>query len=198
MIYRDNDESFNRKLTRDSLVNSLSKQKPMIVAVKACGSSHYWARVIKRLGHQVKILAPTSMSGFRLGHKTDATDTREIAIAARQPKLKVVAPKTEEQQGLQDVERIRQHVSDHLTATSNLIRGLLAESDFVIPKGKKAFKTKVHDILEDVESELPMPFQYQLIDCWSYYLELETRLKATEKVRDELIKQHEACRELML
>ena len=197
LINRDNEELSNRKFTRKSLINWLSKQKPMIVAIEACGSSHYWARVIKRMGHEVKILAPTSVTGFRLGHKTDATDARAIAIAARQPKLKVVAPKTEEQQGLQGVERIRQHLSDHLTATSNMIRGLLAEFGFVIPKGKKAFKSKVHDLLEDVESELPMPLQYQLIDCWSYYLELETRLRAIEKARNELIKQHDACRQLM-
>lgn len=158
LINRDNQEIFNRKFTRKSLINWLSKHKPMIVAIEACGSSHYWTRVIERLGHQVIILAPTSVSGFRLGHKTDATDARAIAIAARQPKLKVVAPKTEEQQGLQGVERIRQHLSDHLTATSNMIRGLLAEFGLVIPKGKKAFKSKVHDLLEDVESELPMPF----------------------------------------
>ena len=197
LIDRDNQETFNRKYTRNSLVSWLSRQKPMIVAIEACGSSHYWARVIERLGHQVKILAPTSVTGFRLGHKTDTTDARAIAIAARQPKLKTVAPKTEAQQGLQGVERIRQHLSDHLTATSNMIRGLLAEFGFVTPKGTKGFKTKVQDLLENVESELPMPFQYQLIDCWSYYLELEGRLKSVESARDELIKQHDACRQLM-
>jgi transposase len=197
LLDQNNNEIFNRKFTRKSLVNWVSKQKPMIIAIEACGSSHYWARVLTQLGHQVIILAPTSVSAFRLGHKTDATDARAIAIAARQPSLKVVAPKTQEQQGLQGVERIRQHLSDHLTATSNMIRGLLSEFGFVIPKGKKSFKSKVHDLLEDIESELPMPFQYQLIDCWSYYLELEARLKSTEKARDELINQHEACRDLM-
>ncbi len=197
LVDRDNQEISNRKYTRKGLINWLSRQRPMVVAIEACGCSHYWARVIQRLGHEVKILAPTSVSAFRLGHKTDATDARAIAIAARQPKLKTVAPKSEEQQGLQGIERIRQHLSDHLTATSNMVRGLLAEFGFVIPKGKKAFKEKVHGLLEDAETAIPMPFQYQLMDCWSYYLELEMRLKAIEKARDEIIKQHEACRDLM-
>jgi transposase len=197
LLDRDNTEIFNRKYTRKSLINWLSKQKPMMVAIEACGSAHYWARMIKRMGHQVKILAPTSVTAFRLGHKTDATDARAIAIAARQPGVKVVAAKTDEQQGLQGVERIRQHLSDHLTATSNMIRGLLAEFGFVISIGKKALKSKAHDLLEDAENELPMSIRVQLIDSLSYYLELEERLKLIEKARDQLINQHECCRQLM-
>lgn len=197
LVDRDNVELSNRNYTRKALVSWLSNQKPMIVATEACGSSHYWARVITRMGHEVKILAPKSVKGFRQGHKTDANDARAVAVAARQPKLKLVAPKTEEQQGLQGVERIRDHVTTHLTATSNLIRGLLAEFGFVIPKGKKSFKSYVHDLLENAETELPMAFQYQLADCWLDYLELEKRLKSIEKARDQLIKQHQHCHELM-
>lgn len=125
LLDRDNQEISNRKFTCNGLISWLARQKPMIVAIEACGSSHYWTRVIKRMGHEVKILAPTSVSAFRLGHKTDTTDARAIAIAARQPGLKTVAPKTIEQQGLQGIERIRQQHCDHLTATSNMIRGLL-------------------------------------------------------------------------
>ena len=41
LVDRDNKEIFNRKFTRKGLVSWLSKQKPMIVAIEACGSSHY-------------------------------------------------------------------------------------------------------------------------------------------------------------
>jgi transposase len=197
LLDQHSDEVFNRKFTRKSLTNWLSRQKPLVVAMEACGSAHHWARLVKRLGHQPLILPTRSVTGFRLGHKTDATDARAIAVAARQPKLKTVAPKTIEQQGMQGVERIRQHFCDHLTATGNLIRGLLNEFGIVLPRGISQFKQGVIEVLEDAENDLPMPLRLQLIESWRYYLDLEGRLKIAIQSRDQLIEQHEACRRLM-
>lgn len=67
----------------------------------------------------------------------------------------------------------------------------------MIAKGKRSFKADVVGLLEDAENELPMPLRVQLIDSWSYYLELEERLKSIEKDRNQLINQHESCRQLM-
>ena len=197
LLDRNDQEVFNRKFTRKGLIKWLSKQKPMVVAMEACGSSHHWARVVKRMGHSPMILPPRAVAGFRLGHKTDATDARAIAVAARQPKLKPVAPKTAEQQGMQGVERIRQHLCDQLTATSNLMRGLLAEFGLTLAKGVYRFKSDLPDLLADADNELPMSLRVQLIESWSYYLDLDTRLKAMEKARDQLIEQHQTCRQLM-
>jgi len=197
LLDHNDQEVFNRKFTRKGLIKWLSNQKPMIVAMEACGSSHYWARVVKCMGHSPMILPPRAVTAFRLGHKTDATDARAIAVAARQPKLKPVAPKTAEQQGLQGVERIRQHLCDQLTATSNLMRGLLAEFGLTLAKGVCRFKSDLPDLLADADNELPMSLRVQLIESWSYYLDLEARLKAIEQARDQLIEQHETCRQLM-
>ena len=197
LLNKQSEECFNRKFTRKRLTEWLSKQKPLVVAMEACGSAHHWARLVQRLGHQPLILPTRSVTSFRLGHKTDATDARAIAVAARQPKLKTVAPKTLAQQGMQGMERIRQHLSDHLTATGNLIRGLLNEFGMVLPKGVSRFKQGVVEILEDAGNELPMPLQFQLIETWRYYLELEGRLKASTRARDEIIAENEACQQLM-
>ena len=197
LLDRNDQEVFNRKFTRKGLIKWLSKQKNMVVAMEACGSSHHWARVVKRMGHSPMILPTRAVTGFRLGHKTDATDARAIAVAARQPKLKPVVPKTAEQQGLQGVERIRQHLSDQLTATSNLMRGLLAEFGLTLAKGVYRFKADLPDLLADADNELPMSLRVQLIDSWSYYLDLEARLKTLEQARDQLIEQHQTCRQLM-
>lgn len=197
LLNKHNEELFNRNFSRKRMVEWLSKQKPLVVAMEACGSAHHWARLVQRLGHEPLILPTRSVTSFRLGHKTDATDARAIAVAAGQPKLKTVAPKTLEQQGMQGMERIRQHLSDNLTATGNLIRGLLNEYGLVLPKGISRFKQGLVEILEDVENELPIPFQFQLIETWHYYLELEDRLQVSTRARDAIIAQHEACQQLM-
>lgn len=197
LLDKHNHEAFNRKFSRKRLVEWFSKQKPLVVAMEACGSAHHWARLVQRLGHQPLILPTRSVTAFRLGHKTDATDARAIAVAAGQPKLKTVAPKTLEQQGMQGVERIRQHLSDHLTATGNMIRGLFNEFGIVLPKGISRFRQGVIEILEDAQNDIPMPLRLQLIESWHYYLELAGRLKSVTQARDQLIAQHEACCQLM-
>lgn len=190
-------ERFNRKFTRQSLTNWFSRQSPLTVALEACGSAHHWARVVERMGHKPFIVPPHSVTAFRLGHKTDATDARAVAVAARQPKLKPVAPKSVEQQGLQGVDRIRQHWSDHLTATGNLIRSLLSEFGLTVPKGKSHLKQRIIEILEDAENEVPMPLRLQLIEAWHHYLDVEGRLKQAKQAQDRLVAEHASCRSLM-
>lgn len=191
-------ERFNRHFTRTKLTEWLSRQQPLTVAMEACSSSHHWARLVKRMGHRPLLVPTRSVTAYRQGHKTDATDARATGVAARQPKVKFVAPKSLEQQGMQGIERIREHLSDHLTATSNLIRGLLNEFGLPIPKGISAFKRGVVEILEDAENDLPMPLRMQLIESWTYYQELEARLKTAIRARDQIIAQHEVCQQLML
>lgn len=197
LLDKNHHECFNRHFSRNKLTDWLSRQQPLTVAMEACGSAHHWARLVKRMGHRPLLVPTRTVTRYREGHKTDATDARATGVAARQPKVKFVVPKTVEQQGMQGIERIREHLSDHLTATSNLIRGLLNEFGLLIPKGISAFKPRVVAILEDAENDLPMPLRLQLIESWEYYRELEARLKVAERARDHIIAQHEVCQQLM-
>ncbi len=188
---------FNREFTPCKLVDWLARQQPLVVAMEACSTANHWARVVERLGHRVLLVATRTSNRYREGHKTNATDAAAVGVAARQPTTKFVAPKTLEQQEMQSVERIREHLSDHLTATSNMIRSLLAEFGLSISKGKKAFKCRVVEYLEDAENELPMTLRTELIGQWDYYQQLEKRLADVTRVQNRLVKQHLACQELL-
>jgi len=196
LLNKNHQERFNREFTRSKLINWLSRQQPLTVAMEACASAHHWARLVERMGHRPLLVPTRTVNRYREGHKTDATDARATGVAARQPKVKFVAPKTVEQQGMQGVECIRKHFSDHLTATSNMIRGLLNEFGLTIPKGISAFKRGVVEILEDAENDLPMPLRIQLIESWEYYLQLEVRLKTAVRARDQIVAQNETCQQL--
>jgi len=196
LLDKSHQERFNRKFTRNKLTEWLSRQQPLTVAMEACGSAHHWARLVERMGHRPLLVPTRTVTRYREGHKTDTTDARATGVAARQPKIKFVAPKTIEQQGMQGIERIRGHLSDHLTATSNMIRALLYEFGLTIPKGISAFKRRVVEILEDAENDLPMPLRMQLIESWEYYLELQARLKTAEQARDQVTEHHEFCQQL--
>jgi transposase len=197
LLDKSHHERFNRKFSRNKLIEWLSRQQALTVVMEACGSAHHWARLVERMGHRPLLVPTRTVARYREGHKTDATDALASGVAARQPKTRFVAPKTIEQQGMQGVERVREHFRDHLTATSNMIRALLYEFGLTIPKGISAFKRTVVELLEDAENDLPMPLRMQLIESWEYYLELETRLKTAEQARDQVIASHETCQQLL-
>ena len=189
-------EQFNRRFSRQKLIEWLSRQQPMTVAMEACSTAHYWSRVIQRLGHGPLLVPTRTANRYREGHKTNATDALAVGVAARQPKTRFVAPKTIAQQEMQSVERIREHISDDLTATSNLMRALLGEFGLLIPRGKAAFKRNMVELLEDAENDIPQVLRTELISEWMRYRQLELRLKETERARDILFKQHESCQRL--
>ncbi len=66
--------------------------------MEACGSAHYWARELMQLGHEILLIPPQYVRPFVKRQKNDAADAAAIVIAARQPEMRFVRPKTEEQQ----------------------------------------------------------------------------------------------------
>lgn len=187
----------NKAYTRAKLMALLSKHPPCLVVMEACGSAHYWARTVVKMGHQAMMIAPKTVAAFRVGQKTDHNDAEAIAAALLHPGLKTVSPKTAEQQGLQSIERIREHMQDQRTATTNMIRSLIFEFGITIPKGLKALREALPLILEDAENELTMPLRHELAELWHDYQVLTTRCLELEARRNQLIKQHKTCEKLM-
>ena len=57
------------------------KQPSCLVGIEACGSSHYWAREIAALGHEVRVIPPAYVKPFVKRGKTDAADAEAISEA---------------------------------------------------------------------------------------------------------------------
>ena len=47
---------FRKKLSRQSFLKFMAELPPAAVVMEACGSAHYWAREMIRLGHEVKLM----------------------------------------------------------------------------------------------------------------------------------------------
>ena len=45
-----------KKLSRKELARFFEKHPPCVVALEACGTSHYWGRTLQPMGHEVRLL----------------------------------------------------------------------------------------------------------------------------------------------
>ena len=189
-------ELMNKALTRTKFAEFLGKQKASLVAFEACATAHYWARVAKRHGHEVKIIPARAVVPFRQGHKTDPNDALAVAEAAVRPKIMTAPLKTVEQQGLQAVQRSRELLVQERTALSNHVRGLLLEFGLVIPQGFAALHRRVPEVLEDGENELPDMYRPTLHRLYLRLCDLREDLSFLDQQIEQLVKQHPSCQRL--
>jgi transposase len=196
LVNRKAEIVFNKEMTKKQLLKFLVTQKQSVVAMEACGSAQHWARKAQEFGHIAMVLPTKPVAANRQGQKTDANDALAIAVTARQPGIKVAGLKTLEQQSLQSDKRVEEHLSDQLTATGNMLRGLIAEFGVTIVKGKAALKRDLPFILEDAENGLPIAMRESLESGWTLWQTQEALLLKSEAILKKRCKEHEACKRL--
>jgi transposase len=81
---------FRKKLSRQIFFKFMAEQSPAVIVMEACGSAHYWAREMIRLGHEVKMIAPHYVKPFVKRQKNDAADAEAIVVAAQRPEMRFV------------------------------------------------------------------------------------------------------------
>ena len=116
-------EIVDLRLTRVKFLEHFANRAPCLVAMEACGGSQHWARRIRELGHEVRLLPAKMVRPFVGGNKNDAHDARAIWRAVQQPGVKTVAIKNEEQQAILALHRMCQQPVKFRTAQINGLRG---------------------------------------------------------------------------
>jgi transposase len=127
---------------------------PCVVAMEACASAHYWGRQIQQLGHTVMLIAPQYVKPFVRGDKSDRNDAQGICEAALRPDMPQVALKSEEQQAVLSLHRMRELLEKQRKQVGNQLRGLLAEFGVVIPKGVSKLRASLAEAIEQVPALL--------------------------------------------
>jgi len=145
----------NRRFGRDELIAFLAQRPAGRVALEACGSAHWWARKIKALGHEVVLLHAQFIRPFVQTNKTDAADARAICTAAQQPGMRTVAAKTEDQQAMLSLHRMRSLLIKFRTMQVNQLRGLLYEFGATFRAGRVAGVAEIRARMAELEEALP-------------------------------------------
>src|SRR5580700_8551295 len=73
-----------KQLRRGQMLAFFKALPPCLVGMEACATSHYWARELTKLGHQVIATRPTSPSKAGIGrvsmHRISASEAKIAAI----------------------------------------------------------------------------------------------------------------------
>ena len=186
---------FRKKLTREQFRVFMAKQAPGVVVFEACGSASYWAREMGSLGHEVRLIAPQYVRPFVKRQKNDAADAEAIVIAARQPEMRFVAPKTVEQQARAALFRGRERLVQQRTEEVNALRAVLYEHGHVFPIGVGHLK-RMEALVEAETCDLPAMIREECRDLLEQIAEKTARIAARDKKLKELAAQSDAARRL--
>jgi len=145
---------FRKKLSRAQFHRFMADMAPCLVAMEACATSHYWAREMAKLGHEVRLIAPIYVKPFVKRQKNDAADAEAIVEAALRPSMRFVPVKSVETQAHTMLFRTREQLVGQRTGTINALRGHLAEFGIIVAQGVTNLPRLVKRI-EDSGSELP-------------------------------------------
>jgi transposase len=142
-----------KKLRRGQVLEFFAKLEPTKIGLEACGGSHYWARELRALGHEVVLLPPQYVKPYVKRNKNDAADAEAICEAMSRPTMRFVPVKTPEQQAALMLAGTRDGLIGRRTQLSNTIRGYAAEFGLTAAKGLD----KIEPLLARVAADEKLP-----------------------------------------
>jgi transposase len=188
-------EVLRQKLKRSELVPFFKAQEPCTVVLEACSAAHHWARLLKELGHEVKLIAPEAVRPFvKKGRKNDAADAAAICEAASRPSVKFVPIKTREQQAALALHSARSLLVKQQTMLANAMRGLAAEFGLIAPQGVG----KLADLmaLVDADETVPELARRAIGELLGNFRTVGERIEGLEKEIVAHARHHETARRL--
>lgn len=173
--------TLQRKLRRAGLLSFFAKQPACVVGLEACASAHYWARELKKLGHDVRLVPPSHVKPYvKRGRKNDAVDAAAICEAVTRPHMRFVPIKTEEQQAVLMLHRARRLLMTQRTMVGNAIRSHFAEFGIIAPLGETGLATLITVALDAADQGLPQAAREALAMLAAQWRDSAARIEALD------------------
>lgn len=163
-----------KQLRRDQMTSFFANLPPCVIGMEACGSAHHWARTLKSLGHDARLMSPQFVKPYVKSNKNDVADAEAICEAVARPNMRFVPVKSIEQQAVLSLHRVRQGFVKARTAQANQIRSLLGEFGLIMPAGISHVAKRVPRLLEDASNPLPGSFRQLITRLTEHLKDLDT------------------------
>jgi transposase len=185
------------KVSRGRITSRLANLSPCLIGIEAGMATHYVARELTALGHDVKQVPPAYAKPFRQGHKNDFRDAHAVAEAVQRPTTRFVPAKTNEQLDLQALHRVRSRLVSERTAVINQIRGFLLERGIIVRQGLRFLRQALPDILAKRTDVLSPRMVRIVADLTSDWRQLDERIEVVTDEIETLAKSDGSCRRVM-
>ena len=187
-VTEDGSVAFNRPLRRAQMIPFFAKLEPCLIGMEACGTSHYWGRELRALGHEVKLMPPAYVTPYVKRGKSDSADAEAICEAVTRPTMRFVEVKSADQQAILCQHRAREIMVGQRTQLSNVIRGLVGEFGITIRRGLESIRHFAKDIkaghnpgIPDVGLDIIVSLSDQLLCLHQRVKQLDKDIAATAK-----------------
>lgn len=182
-----------RRLRRSDVLGFFGRLPRCLVGLEACAGSHYWAREIRALGHDVRLMPPWRVKGYvKPGAKNDAADAAACCEAVSRPSMRFVPLKTPEQQVVLMAHRSRQLLVEERTRLGNAIRGHAAEFGVVTAKGDGGLSALLGMLADETDARLPALIRPVLVPLLALYRVTQEQIAVLERQIVEMHKGDEA------
>ena len=144
-----------KRIGRAKVLEFFAGLPPCLVGMEACATAHQWARELKKLGHDTRLMPPTYVKAYVKRGKNDAADAAAICEGVTRPSMRFVPIKSVAQQSSLMLHRTRDLLIRQRTQLINALRAHLAELGLVAAKGHEGLQQLVMAVTESSDERLP-------------------------------------------
>ena len=185
-----------KRISRAKLAEFVANLPKCNIYMEACGTANYWGRKFENFGNKVKLINPKYVKPYVKRNKNDMNDAAGIAAAARDPDMRFCHVKTEAQQNVQSIHRIRRLLVEQRTALSNQLRGILAEYGIAITQGVRNLRSYLEVALGDNPDNLDIPLMEAIFELREHFISIDKRISFYDNKIKLLSKNSESCKRL--
>lgn len=186
-----------RRLSRGRMLAFFEKLPRCLVGIEACNTSHYWARELIALGHDVRLMPAQYVKPYVKRGKNDAADAEAICEAVTRPTMRFVAVKTPEQQSVMMLHRVRLMLNRQRTQLSNAMRAHLSEFGIVAPVGRLGLERLLTVISDREDARVPDDARVCLEMLMAQLVVVKEQILENDRRIRESARQTEVGRRLM-
>lgn len=177
------------RLTRARFERFWIDRPPARVVMEACATAHHWGRHLQQLGFEVVLLPPHYVRPYVRRNKTDRADCEALLEALRCAGIHPVALKSEDQQAITALHRMRSQWMATRTARINAIRGVLSEFGVSRATGASRFLRELPVLLQERSEEIPSRVRTLIWATYEEIRSIEERMQTAERELTQMLQE---------
>jgi transposase len=170
------EKALGKALRRCNVLPFFAKLPRCLIGIEACATAHHWARELRALGHEVRLIPPAYVKAYVRRGKSDAIDASAICEAVQRPNMRFIPIKSAAEQAGLSLHRIRSQLIGQRTRLINLLRSQMAEFGFTAPLGPRNISELLQVIADEDDTKLPASARLALREVAESLKELDRRL----------------------